>query len=589
VAPEPIAYRDEYHVGELLAFNDVDFVRSAYRALLRREPDVAGSNGLLVALYAGELSKVEILGVLHESQEGRNAAVRVHGLANAVRVRRLRRIPILGRVIGIVQYILRLPMVVRNLERQEVLMFQRDREVRVAVSELAACVERASNSLSMQTRIAMEEIGSALSRLEQDKAPRSLGLTLSGKLATLDDSLARLANESATAIARLDAGLGDAEARLEEVRRRLVSSQEGLEEVRRRLVSSQEGLEEVRHRLVSSQDLLSRLEASQASSAERVEQLFQGKADREDLSSLNSGMVARLEALSGDKAGRPELQALASGTAGSIADLRARVVDFRRAAVDQEKRLALLMEEARKRLPRKMEPAQVERLAGQDAHLLDALYAEFEDRFRGSREDIAGRVSIYVPVIREAGAGRPEAPVLDVGPGRGEWLEVLRENELAAQGVDTNGVMVQRCRDLGLQVFEGDAIEYLRSMKDGSLGAVTGIHVIEHIPFRQLLTLFDEALRVLRPGGVIIFETPNPENVVVGSCNFWYDPTHLKPLPPEAVRFMVEARGFVRARVERLHPVPAELHARDGGEELRGRFNQALYGPQDYSIIAYKS
>jgi len=173
--------------------------------------------------------------------------------------------------------------------------------------------------------------------------------------------------------------------------------------------------------------------------------------------------------------------------------------------------------------------------------------------------------------------------------------------------------MVERCRNGSLDVVEADAIEYLRTLPDASLGGVTGMHIIEHVPFSRLIDLFDETLRALKPGGVAIFETPNPENLRVGACNFYFDPTHIRPLPPESTRFFVQARGFGRVDILRLHPdLPpgrtreideAQLQraARDedrdsqgemvGDDEdrLHARISEALLGPQDYAIVAYRT
>jgi O-antigen chain-terminating methyltransferase len=218
---------------------------------------------------------------------------------------------------------------------------------------------------------------------------------------------------------------------------------------------------------------------------------------------------------------------------------------------------------------------------------LDGFYVSFEDAFRGTREDIKRRVEVYLPYVREAGAGVAKAPVLDIGCGRGEWLELLNDNGLTASGVDLNRVAAAHCRERGLVVAEADALDYLRGVETASIGAVTAIHVIEHLPFRQLMCLFDEVLRVLKPGGVAIFETPNPENLVVGACTFWYDPTHQQPLPPEPMRFILDNRGFARIEILRLHP-STDMATTDAPNELSAAIAERFYGPRDYALIGYK-
>jgi O-antigen chain-terminating methyltransferase len=144
-------------------------------------------------------------------------------------------------------------------------------------------------------------------------------------------------------------------------------------------------------------------------------------------------------------------------------------------------------------------------------------------------------------------------PVLDVGCGRGEWLELLRDEGLHARGLDLNRALIEQCRQRGFDVTEGDVLSHLRALPDASLGAVTGFHIIEHLPFDVVVKLFDEVVRVLRPGGLALFETPNPENMLVGSCYFYVDPTHRNPLFPPTVQFLAEQRGLVEVEILRLN------------------------------------
>jgi O-antigen chain-terminating methyltransferase len=198
-------------------------------------------------------------------------------------------------------------------------------------------------------------------------------------------------------------------------------------------------------------------------------------------------------------------------------------------------------------------------------------------------------VRVYLDDVRAAYEATGQALVVDVGCGRGEWLEVLREAGIAARGVDSNEEMVKRGTALGLEIVRGDGVQYLRTLATASVGAVTGFHVIEHLQFPELVALFAEALRVLKPGGMILFETPNPENLAVGAHTFWYDPTHVRPLPAAMVEYLAQSQGFARAEVRRLHPHEAwELLGSGPDADVRARLNQALYGPRDYAVIAYK-
>jgi len=162
---------------------------------------------------------------------------------------------------------------------------------------------------------------------------------------------------------------------------------------------------------------------------------------------------------------------------------------------------------------------------------------------------------------------------------------LLKEKGYKARGIDLNRIMIQQCKDLGLDVIEVDVIAFLRKQEANSLGAITGFHIIEHLPLRTLVTLFDEALRVLAPGGLAIFETPNPENIIVGACNFYIDPTHRNPLPPDPIKFIAEQRGFVRVEILRLHRLK---EMQPTGQEILDDVIRRFTMEQDYSIIGYK-
>jgi SAM-dependent methyltransferase len=177
-------------------------------------------------------------------------------------------------------------------------------------------------------------------------------------------------------------------------------------------------------------------------------------------------------------------------------------------------------------------------------------------------------------------------PVIDLGCGRGEWLELLTESGIEARGVESNPLQVRQCTDRGLVVVEQDLFVYLRTLPDESAGAITGFHIIEHVSFNALVLLLNEVLRILRPGGVAIFETPNPENVIVGSNYFYLDPTHRHPLPTELMEFLFKNRGFENVEVLMLHPWES---GRVPGEGLlTERFNGYFYGPMDYAIVGRK-
>ncbi|WP_286827344.1 methyltransferase domain-containing protein [Microcystis sp. LSC13-02] len=219
-------------------------------------------------------------------------------------------------------------------------------------------------------------------------------------------------------------------------------------------------------------------------------------------------------------------------------------------------------------------------------HSLDAFYAAFEERFRGSRAVIHQRLAVYLPLLKEAQIAPGDSLVLDLGCGRGEWLELLQQNGYKALGIDLNQVVVAECQQRCLDVREADIIDYLQSLDDNSVALVTGFHLIEHLPFEILMKLLSESFRVLRPRGMVIFETPNPANVLIGSCNFYFDPTHRNPLPSLMTQFLAKYSGFSPVNILNLNPSTETPIAEDS--ETAKRFNEYFYGPMDYAIIGYK-
>jgi O-antigen chain-terminating methyltransferase len=210
-------------------------------------------------------------------------------------------------------------------------------------------------------------------------------------------------------------------------------------------------------------------------------------------------------------------------------------------------------------------------------------YRAFEDRHRGSRESIQKRQSAYLAFLRPLAQLLPGAMLADLGCGRGEWLELVRSEGWAAQGVDLDEGMLRACRDLGLDVRQGDALSYLKGLPDASVAVVSAFHVAEHLPFDVLQAVTTEALRVLRPGGLLVLETPNPENLVVGSSGFYMDPTHTRPLPPLLLSFLPEFVGFGRVKTLRLQE--GVSHAADAPVALI----DVLAGVSpDYAVVAQK-
>ena len=223
----------------------------------------------------------------------------------------------------------------------------------------------------------------------------------------------------------------------------------------------------------------------------------------------------------------------------------------------------------------------------EQTHLLDALYLSFEDRYRGTRDDIKGRQRVYLERVADCVAATGRGAVIDIGCGRGEWLELLGESGISAQGYDLNRIAVEESRARGLDVRFADAVEALSDMPDNSCSVITGFHIIEHLPFELLVRLIDHSLRVLRPGGLLIVETPNPANLVVAAETFYFDPTHRNPLPSQLTSYLLGSRGFDDVEILPLHPA-AWPSRQDYQDPMLAYLQDKLFGAQDYAALARK-
>ena len=208
-------------------------------------------------------------------------------------------------------------------------------------------------------------------------------------------------------------------------------------------------------------------------------------------------------------------------------------------------------------------------------------YKAFEKKHRGSFELISSRLLVYLPFILPLLRAYPKGRAVDLGCGRGEWLQLLCEYGFDPIGVDIDEGIVQICRERGLNAKTADALAYLKDMPQGSVCIVSGFHLAEHLNFEVLQQLVIEAKRVLMPGGLLILETPNPENISVGSNSFYVDPTHLRPLPQELLSFIPEYFGYERLKVLRLQENTL-LHSQKNISLL-----QVLNGVSpDYAVVA---
>ena len=193
------------------------------------------------------------------------------------------------------------------------------------------------------------------------------------------------------------------------------------------------------------------------------------------------------------------------------------------------------------------------RAAAARAQLNSFKYVAFEDQFRGPQEEIRDRLKVYAPIFRGA------TDVVDLGCGRGEFLDVLREVGVSARGVDGNHEMADACRDRGLQATAGDALQYLSAQPDESLGGLFAAQVVEHLEPDYLLQLLELGYRKLRPGSRIVLETINPACWYAFFSSYIRDVTHAHPLHPETLQFFLAASGFQAVDIRYSAPVPESL------------------------------
>ncbi|MCA1586051.1 MAG: class I SAM-dependent methyltransferase [Acidobacteria bacterium] len=227
-------------------------------------------------------------------------------------------------------------------------------------------------------------------------------------------------------------------------------------------------------------------------------------------------------------------------------------------------------------------------------------YVGFEDLFRGSELDVQGRMASYLDVFRGA------SDVLDIGCGRGELLDLLREAGITARGIDVNHEMVERCRARGLDVSESDALRYLSGLPDESLGGFIATQVVEHLTPDYLLRTLSAAFDKLKPGSTFVVETINPASWAAFFDSYIRDLTHVRPVHPDTLRYLVTASGFADATVQWRSPYPAESKLQRAPDAVRAHatgdaalatladafdrnvdhLNGLLFTYMDYAVIA---
>ena len=212
-------------------------------------------------------------------------------------------------------------------------------------------------------------------------------------------------------------------------------------------------------------------------------------------------------------------------------------------------------------------------------------YFQLQGRFQSSVPADLTRLEMYRSVIGNLEPTAPAGSWLDIGCGRGKWLRLARDGGYEAVGVDSNPAAIEECREGGFEVTERDALEFLRSTADESFAVVSAFHVLEHCPFEYCLNLVYQIARTLKPGGVLLIETPHAGNLLMAAEQFWMDPTHNRPIPLPLMEFLFEYCGIGVVHRFEVNPRAESEHLPFRELELANRLDMLLYGPQDYAMM----
>ena len=206
-------------------------------------------------------------------------------------------------------------------------------------------------------------------------------------------------------------------------------------------------------------------------------------------------------------------------------------------------------------------------------------YGRFAERFRGSEDYVKSSQKFYLPYF----TGRKE--VLDIGCGRGEFLDLMREAGVPARGIDLSAESVDLCRKKGFQADVADLFTYLGAVTDASLDGIFSAQVVEHLPPNRLPEMIRMAAQKLRRGGVLAIETPNPQCLAIFATHFYLDPTHVRPIPHALLSFYMEENGIGHIEV---HPLSPAIESMPALASLTNDFREAFFGGLDYAIIGRK-
>lgn len=397
-------------------------------------------------------------------------------------------------------------------------------------------------------------------------------------------TLGRTNEETAKRLDAADEGIKTLGKTNEETAKRLTAADEGVKAIVKRLDAADEGIrtlgktnEETAKRLTAADEGIKTLGKTNEEIAKRLTAADEGVKNLGDVSEKAALRISSIEQ------GFKELH-------GLVDDLQLRNAAIGGVFSELKEKLASGKFTVTKGKKTETEPSVIDDFE-KAWHSAD--YELFEDESRGDIADIRERLEFYVPLLKKAAKGG--GLIADLGCGRGELLELLKESKLKAVGIDNNEAAVIRGKKAGLNMECKDLFQYLREAKEGSLAAVTAMHVVEHMTPSQQGEFLALSLKALKPGGLIAMETPNIMNLHVASCDFYSDITHIRPVHPIALRNRMKQMGYKDIDIKFLHPFPQSeqliLDVPGLNEEAKKNFekiNDLIWGCRDCVILATK-
>lgn len=597
--------------NELLKKEGELFARVAYKSILLREIDREALENATNNLETGKITKISFLNALCKSEEAQKNGITVKGLRWKLFKQNLKngikRIPVLGYAMRWVKCIILLPRMFSNAQnsisdlvlydkKKTGILAEQQAKLDVLRQEMAfdvADLQGKAECLRRDLEFAVYDQVEKKNESENSIYARIAGVEAElkkcqkeqiEKAAGVEETVEFVRKECNKKIVSLLEKLAENELEIKEI----FTVQSKLEEwFQQSYMSQRENAQEIR-------DVKNSVELWQKNHNEKMMQLLETVASqelelREAVAVQNkiseqfaeNAVVQRentQELLNVknilDSISRKHEEKLASLVDASLCN----EMDIRKVSMWQE------------------EQVQKERIkAGnmlETKNLLDRFYVEYNDKLMcDSREEVAERQEHYLPFIEQhMGDKKQELVMLDLGCGEGEFVELLNKNDYPAYGVDNNPMVIQKVKTINpaIRIVESGAIEYLRGLSSGTVDFISCFHMVEHLEMVELLELLKEMYRVLKVGGSLILETPNPLNILISTYYFYLDPTHKKQIPSELLKLMVSNSGFKVEECRMLRPLNFVPYTYDNPEDkisdIVFRFNME----QAYSIMAVK-